>query len=186
MHMRMGVRAVMVTAVAALGLTFGSMAAHASTALSGTATGIWGATDSAARSNAENSAVGNMLSSARALGESTCINITYSDTLVYVVPSGGGSVYNSTATGVCGNVVFTAGRTMSGTSPQTWATTYGAAEQAAESNALGTLLTAARGVGYWTCVNVTYADTLVYAVPSNGGDVFVSTATGLCGTQTFQ
>jgi hypothetical protein len=175
-----------VSAAGLLAVALSPAAAHASATMSASATGIWGATDGAARANAEADAYGNLYEAAQARGYSTCIDITYSDTLVYVVPSGGGDVYDSTATGLCGNVVFHAGQTMSATGPQTWGSTYGGAEQASEANARGVLLEAAQAQGYSTCIDITYSDTLVYVVPSGGGDVFQSTATGLCGTQTFQ
>lgn len=95
-----------VAAVAAVGVMFSPVAAHASATLSGSAQGVWGATQGAAQSNAESQARGNLLSAASSQGYSTCVNISYSDTLVYVVPSGGGDVYNSTATGQCGNYTF--------------------------------------------------------------------------------
>jgi hypothetical protein len=95
-----------VAAAAAAGVMLSPVAAHASATLSGSAQGVWGATASAAQANAEVQAKGNLLSSASSQGYSTCINITYSDTLYYVVPGGGGDVYNSTATGLCGTQVF--------------------------------------------------------------------------------
>ena len=180
------IRASAVSGAAALAFALAPAAAHASATMSATATAVWGATDGAARANAEADAFGNLWQAAQAQGYSTCINVTYTDTLTYIVPSGGGYVYNSTATGLCGTVVFHAVQTMSATGPQTWNSTYGSAEQSAEANAKGVLLQAAQAQGLSTCINITYSDTLVYAVPSGGGDVFVSTATGLCGTQTFQ
>ena len=180
------IRVSAVSGAAALAFALAPAAAYASATMSASATSVWGATDGAARANAEAGAFGNLRQTAQAQGYSTCVNVTYSDTLYYVVPSGGGYVYNSTATGLCGNVVFHPGPTMSATGPQTWNSTYGSAQQSAETNARSVLLQAAQAQGYSTCVNITYSDTLVYAVPSGGGDVFVSTATGVCGTQTFQ
>jgi hypothetical protein len=104
--MRTFIRASLVSGIAALGLGLSPLAAHASATLSGSAQGIWGANLGSAQANAEAQARSNLLSAASSSGYSTCINITYSDTLVYVVPSGGGDVYNSTATGQCGNQVM--------------------------------------------------------------------------------
>jgi hypothetical protein len=100
------IRAGVVSAVAASGLTFGGVAAHASATLSASSTAVWGATDSQVQRNAENAAYGNLWSAAQAHGYSTCVNVTYNDTLYYIVPSGGGYVYDSTATGLCGNLAF--------------------------------------------------------------------------------
>jgi hypothetical protein len=82
-----------------------ALAAHASATQSATATGIWGSTYGGAESNAEAAAYADLLSKATAAGYTTCINVTYSDTLTYIVP-GGGDVFSSTATGTCGTEVF--------------------------------------------------------------------------------
>lgn len=103
---RRGLSVTAVAAAAAAGVILSPVAAHASATLSGSAQGVWGATAGAAQANAESQARSNLLSAASSRGYSTCINISYSDTLVYVVPSGGGDVYNSTATGLCGNQTF--------------------------------------------------------------------------------
>jgi len=99
-------RGLAVAAAAAPTGQCGTMVFHAQATLSASAQGVWGATQGAAQSNAEAQARNNLLSQASSQGYSTCVNISYSDTLVYVVPSGGGDVYNSTATGQCGNYTF--------------------------------------------------------------------------------
>jgi hypothetical protein len=99
------IRASLVSGIAVLGLGLSPLAAHASATLSATGQ-AWGATSGSAESNAQAQAYGNLVSLASSKGYSTCVNVTYSDTLVYVVPSGGGDVYNSTATGQCGNQVL--------------------------------------------------------------------------------
>ena len=99
-------RGLAVAAAAAAGVMLSPVAANASATLSASAQGVWGANLGAAQSNAEAQARANLLSLASSHGYSTCVNISYSDTLVYVVPSGGGDVYNSTATGQCGNYTF--------------------------------------------------------------------------------
>jgi hypothetical protein len=180
------VRAAVAAGIAGLGLAISPVAAHASATLSASSGQVWGSTYGGAESAAEASAYSALLSVAQSHGYSTCINVTYSDTLVYVVPSGGGDVFSSTATGLCGNYVFQAGATLSATGSQTWGSTYGGAESAAEASAYSALLSVAQSHGYSTCINVTYSDTLVYVVPSGGGDVFSSTATGLCGNYVFQ
>ncbi|HEV2348024.1 MAG TPA: hypothetical protein VGS97_28315 [Actinocrinis sp.] len=180
------VRTAVATGIAGLGLAMSPVAAHASATLSASSGQVWGSTYGSAQSAAESSAYSALMGVANSHGYSTCINVTYSDTLVYVVPSGGGDVFTSTATGLCGNYVFQAGSTLSATGSQTWGSTYGSAESAAEANAYSALMSAAQSHGYTTCINVTYSDTLVYVVPSGGGDVFVSTATGTCGTRSFQ
>jgi hypothetical protein len=178
------IRALTVSGITALGLALSPIAANASVTLSGSGQ-AWGATSGSAEANAEAQAHSSLLAAASAKGDSTCINVTYSDSLYYVVPSGGGDVFNSTATGLCGNQVFHPGATLSG-SGQAWGATSGSAEANAEAQAHSSLLAAASASGDSTCINVTYSDSLYYAVPSGGGDVFNSTATGLCGNQVFQ
>lgn len=85
------------------GVVLSPTAAHASATLSASAQSVWGATSGVAQSNAEAQAKADLLSLASSRGFSTCVDVTYSDTLVYIVPGGGGYVYNSTATGLCGN-----------------------------------------------------------------------------------
>lgn len=179
-------RALTATGVAGLGVALSPVAAHASATLSASSGNVWGSTAGSAQSAAESAAHSALLSAASSHGYSTCINVSYSDTLVYVVPSGGGDVYTSTATGLCGNYVFTPGATLSATGSQTWGSTPGSAESAAEASAYSALMSSANSHGYSTCVSVSYSDTLVYVVPSGGGDVYVSTATGTCGNETFQ
>lgn len=99
-------QASLVCGLAALGLAFSPLAAHASATLSATAAGIWGSTYGSAESNAEAAAYADLLSKANAAGYTTCINVTYNDTLTYIVPGGGGDVFSSTATGTCGTEVF--------------------------------------------------------------------------------
>ena len=66
-----------------------------------TATGSgWGPTQTAGAAAAGNNAVANLNSAAAAAGQ-TCSNISYTATLVYVVPSGGGYQYSATASGYC-------------------------------------------------------------------------------------
>jgi len=179
-------RGLAVAAAAAAGVMLSPVAANASATLSASAQGVWGANLGAAQSNAEAQARANLLSLASSQGYSTCINISYSDTLVYVVPSGGGDVYNSTATGQCGNMVFHASATLSASAQGVWGANLGAAQSNAEAQARANLLSLASSHGYSTCVNISYSDTLVYVVPSGGGDVYNSTATGQCGNYTFQ
>jgi hypothetical protein len=174
----------MISGIAALGLALSPLAAHASASLSASGQ-AFGSTYGAAESNAEAQSRGNLLSLAATHGFTTCINITYNDSLSYVVPGGGGDVFNSTATGLCGNTVFHAGATLSA-SAQAFGPDYGSAESNAEAQAYGNLLSAASTHGYSTCINVTYNDSLSYVVPGGGGDVFNSTATGQCGTTVFQ
>jgi hypothetical protein len=178
------IQASLVSGITVLGLALSPLAANASATLSGSGQ-AWGATYGSAESNAEAQAYGNLMALASSKGYSTCVNVTYSDSLVYVVPGGGGDVFNSTATGLCGTLVFRAGATLSG-SGQAWGATYGSAESNAEAQAYGNLMALASSKGYSTCVNVTYSDSLVYVVPGGGGDVFNSTATGLCGNQVLQ
>lgn len=85
-----------------LGLAVGPVAAHASATLSASANNVFGSTSGSAQSAAETQARANLLSLASSNGYSTCINITFSDTLVFIVPGGGGYVFSSTATGLCG------------------------------------------------------------------------------------
>jgi hypothetical protein len=147
---------------------------------------VWGEAQAGKEAKGGAQARNNLLSAASSRGYSTCINVTYSDTLVYVVPSGGGDVYNSTATGLCGNLVFQPGATLSGSAQGVWGANLGSAQANAEAQARNNLLSAASSNGYSTCINVTYSDTLVYVVPSGGGDVYNSTATGQCGNQVLQ
>jgi hypothetical protein len=100
------IRASLVSGIAVLGLALSPLAAHADATLSASADAVWGATTSSAVSNAEAQAYENLLSLASSKGYSTCIDVTYSNSLSYVVPGGGGYVYDSTATGVCGTEVF--------------------------------------------------------------------------------
>jgi hypothetical protein len=184
MGIRALVRTSMVSGVAVLGLALSPLAAHASASLSGTGQ-AWGANTAAAEANANSQAYSSLLSAASSHGFSTCVNVTYSDTLYYAVPSGGGYVYNSTATGLCGNLVFQAGATLSATG-QALGATPSAGQANAESLAHSNLLSAASARGYTTCINITYSDSLYYVVPSGGGYVYNSTATGSCGTQVLQ
>ncbi|MDX6392205.1 MAG: hypothetical protein QOJ73_3268 [Streptosporangiaceae bacterium] len=174
----------MASGITVLGLALSPIAANASATLSASGQ-AWGATYGSAEANAEAQAHSSLLALASSRGYSTCINVTYSDSLYYVVPGGGGDVFNSTATGLCGNQVFHPGATLSA-SGQAWGATYGSAEANAEAQAHSSLLALASSRGYSTCINVTYSDSLYYVVPGGGGDVFNSTATGLCGNQVFQ
>jgi hypothetical protein len=172
-------------AAAVLGLALSPAAAHASVTLSGSAQAS-GINLGTAQANAEAAAKVSLLTVAYHAGVPTCINITYVDSLVYVIPGGGGDVYNSTATGLCGNLVFQYGATLTSATTQAWGPNLGGAQSAAESAAYADLMSKANARGYTVCTNVTYSDTLVYVVPSGGGDVYNSTATGQCGTQVLQ
>jgi hypothetical protein len=88
-----------VAAVATLGLALSPVAAHAGTTRSASGMG-WGPTWSAAIPNAEANAAGNLYDLARSYGE-TCTGITYTSSLYYIVPGGGGYVFSATATGDC-------------------------------------------------------------------------------------
>lgn len=92
-------RTAVVCAAAALGLALGPLAAQASTTMSATGSG-WGSDWAVAMTNAQNDAYGNLWEDARAVGL-TCTNVTYVDNLSYIVPGGGGYVFDSTATGDC-------------------------------------------------------------------------------------
>jgi hypothetical protein len=61
-----------------------------------------------------------------------------------------------------------------------WGADQGTAAATAESNARYALASQASQAGE-VCSNVTTSSTLIYVVPSGGGDVFSATATGLCG-----
>lgn len=74
-------------------------AAQASTVLSASATG-WGTNWTTAEAAANNNAYNALYDLARAQGE-TCANVTYADSLYYIVPGGGGYVFSATATGTC-------------------------------------------------------------------------------------
>jgi hypothetical protein len=95
----------MAAGITVLGLALNPIAANASVTLSASGQ-EWGATSGAAEANAEAQAHSSLLALASSRGYSTCINVTYSDSLYYVVPGGGGDVFNSTATGLCGNQIF--------------------------------------------------------------------------------
>ncbi len=95
----------MASGITVLGLALNPIAANASVTL-GASGQAWGATYGGAEASAEAQAHSNLLALASSRGYSTCINVTYSDSLYYVVPGGGGDVFNSTATGLCGNQVF--------------------------------------------------------------------------------
>lgn len=92
-------RTAVACAVAALGLALGPVAAQADTTMSATGSG-WGTDWAMAMTNAQNDAYGNLWEDAHALGL-TCTNVTYVDNLSYIVPGGGGYVFDSTATGDC-------------------------------------------------------------------------------------
>ena len=99
------IRTFMASGITVLGLALTPVAANASVTLSASGQ-AWGATYGSAEANAEAQAHSSLLALASSRGYSTCINVTYSDSLYYVVPGGGGDVFNSTATGLCGNQVF--------------------------------------------------------------------------------
>jgi hypothetical protein len=104
---RTSLTASLIGGIVVSGLALSPLAAHASATLSASTTSpVWGATSGAAESAAESAAYQNLLAAAQAHGYSTCINVTYSDSLYYAVPGGGGDVYTSTATGLCGNEVL--------------------------------------------------------------------------------
>src|SRR5262249_13829995 len=128
----------------------------------------------------------NLLTVAYHAGVPTCINITYVDSLVYVIPGGNGDVYNSTATGLCGNLVFQYHATLTGPTAQATGINLGTAHATAEFPSKVNLLTVAYRAGVPVCINITYVDSLVYVIPGGNGDVYNSTATGQCGTQVFQ
>jgi hypothetical protein len=92
-------RVSVISAVAALGLALGPLAAHADTVRSATATG-WGTNWDTATANAEANANGALYDLARSYGE-TCTGVTYTAYLYYIVPGGGGYVFSATATGDC-------------------------------------------------------------------------------------
>ena len=104
--MKNGIKAFLIGGAAVGALALSPLAAHASATLSAGSGQVWGSTAGAAQSAAETAAHQNLLTAAQSHGYSTCINITYSDSLTYVVPGGGGDVYTSTATGLCGNEAF--------------------------------------------------------------------------------
>jgi hypothetical protein len=87
------------SAIAALGLAFSPVVAQASTTLSASAQG-WGSTWDSAIPNAEANADHALFTQAQSLGE-TCTGITYTSSLYYIVPGGGGYVFVATATGQC-------------------------------------------------------------------------------------
>jgi len=91
-----------VSAVTMLGLLLTPVAAQAATTRSANATG-WGTSQGAADSNARAEARYRLNSFAASLGE-VCSGLTYTSSLVYTVPSGGGYVYSATATGDCAPV----------------------------------------------------------------------------------
>jgi len=165
-------------AVAAVGLALSPVAAQAGTSLSATGQ-AFGATSGAAMANAEASAYSNLSTLAQSDGY-VCTGITYTTSLYYVVPSGGGDVYNATATGNCGPPPPPSppGPTLSATG-QAWGATSGAAIANAEASAYGNLYTLAQGRGE-TCTGITYTASLYYVVPGGGGDVYNATATGTC------
>jgi hypothetical protein len=104
---RASITASLIGGIVVSGLAFSPLAAHASATLSASTTSpVWGATYGAAESAAESQAYQNLMAAAQAHGYPTCINITYSDSLYYVVPGGGGDVFTSTATGQCGTEVL--------------------------------------------------------------------------------
>ena len=87
-------------AIAAAGLVFSPVAAHATGTLSATGQ-AWAANSSTALANAEADAYGNLYEQARSLGE-TCVNVTYT-TIGYYMPDGApyGYWYEEQATGTC-------------------------------------------------------------------------------------
>jgi hypothetical protein len=95
----------MAAGITVLGLALSPIAANASVTLSASGQ-AWGATYGSAEANAEAQAHSSLLALASSSGDSTCINVTYNDSLYYVIPGGGGDVFNSTAAGLCGNQVF--------------------------------------------------------------------------------
>ncbi len=100
------IRAALICGMAVSALALGPVAAHASTTLSASSGQVWGSSSTSAESAAESQAHGELTLLAESKGYSTCINVTYNDTLFYIVPGGGGYVYESTATGLCGTQVF--------------------------------------------------------------------------------
>jgi hypothetical protein len=92
-------RLALLTGAAALGLALTPAAANASTVRSASGTG-WGTTWNTAIPAAEAQANGNLYQLARSYGEA-CVNITYTTSLYYIVPGGGGYVFSATATGTC-------------------------------------------------------------------------------------
>jgi roadblock/LC7 domain-containing protein len=179
------IRASLICGVTVSVLSLSPLAAHASSTLSAGSGQVWAQSSSTAESEAETAAYQNLLRVAQSHGYSTCIDVTYSDSLYYIVPGGGGYVYTSTATGLCGNEVFQQGTTLSAGSGQVWAQSSSTAESEAETAAYQNLLRAAQSHGYSTCIDVTYSDSLYYIVPGGGGYVYTSTATGLCGNEVF-
>jgi len=84
---------------AALGLALTPAAAHAGTIRSASGQG-WGSNWDVATTRAEAAANGNLYQLARSFGE-VCVNVTDTASLYYIVPGGGGYVFNATATGNC-------------------------------------------------------------------------------------
>lgn len=94
-------RVSIVSVVAALGLSLSPVTADAATTRSKTGYGS-GPDWNVAAANAQSDAYWRLHDYAKSLGE-TCTAVTYSNVgLYYIIPGGGGYVFNATATGTCG------------------------------------------------------------------------------------
>ena len=96
----LALRASVVSAVAALGLALGPVAAHAAETLSASGNG-WGETQPAGLANAQTNAYWALYDLAHSRGEA-CSGITYVTTFFYPVPGAPyGYAYTVQATGTC-------------------------------------------------------------------------------------
>jgi hypothetical protein len=120
-------------------------------------------------------ALGGLNTLAAQFGE-VCTGVTYTTTLVYVVPSGGGSVYNATATGSCAPPppppAFTVARSAT-------AQGQGSSWTAADASGAQTARAAILAVGA-NCANWTTSSTLVWV--ATGGVWYITnvTVTAMC------
>ena len=167
-------RALVVSALALVGLVLSPVAAQAATTRSATGQGF--AIDpGAAQANAQANALGALNTLAAQAGE-VCTGVTYTLTLVYVVPSGGGYVYNATATGSCAPPppppAFIVARSAT-------AQGQGSNWAAADANGAQTARTAILAAGV-NCTNWTTASTLVWVAPEGVWYITNVTVTAMC------
>lgn len=168
-------RLLMLVALVAAGIGLSPAAAHADTWR--TATGsAWGQTQASASAAAQTSARTALTQTAAQLGE-VCTDVTSSATLAYTVPSGGGYVYNGTATGLCAPAPpppsYTVPRTATARGQ---ASTYSVAVQNGGAAARASVLAAGGDCTGFQTTGVTY----VYAAPDGSWYIYDVTVSALC------